>query len=342
MQAADRTTTALTGIKPTGRPHLGNYLGMIRPALDLAQRHRAVYFIADDHALTTIAEPRRLETLIYDVAATWLALGLDPNQAIFYRQSSIPQIFELAWILSCVTAKGALNRAHAYKAALAANTAGGRDPDADISAGLFYYPVLMAADILTFDTDIVPVGRDQRQHVEIARDIAVAFNRRFGSVLKLPEALIRKEGWAVPGIDGRKMSKTYGNTIPVLAAPEELKAAVMRIVTDSKRPEEPKDPERCNLFAIYRHFALPERVEELRTLYHNGGAAYREIKEELVLLLDRHFAPARERYNEWIADRRRIDVVLDAGAARARPVAARTLDKVRRAVGIDSSASPLI
>jgi tryptophanyl-tRNA synthetase len=243
---------SLTGIKPSGTPHVGNYLGMIRPALELARTYQALYFIADYHALTTVRDRETLRYQTYEVAATWLALGLDPDKVIFYRQSDIPEVMELTWILSCFTAKGLLNRAHAYKAAADENVAAGKPPDDGINSGLYFYPVLMAADILLFGSHYVPVGADQRQHVEIARDIAIAFNNNYGEILTVPEAVIREEVMTIPGLDGRKMSKSYDNVIPIFAPAGELRKSVMRIVTDSRRPEEPKDPEGDNVFSIYR------------------------------------------------------------------------------------------
>ena len=335
MNTTNGTSIVLTGIKPTGRPHLGNYLGTIRPALELARNHRAFYFIADYHALTTVRDPERLNHLIDEVAATWMALGLDPREVVFYRQSAVPEIFELTWILACNAAKGLLNRAHAYKAAVDMNQLAGNDPDAEINAGLYNYPVLMAADILAFDTDQVPVGRDQVQHVEIARDMAGTFNHTFGPVLKIPQALIREDVETVTGLDGRKMSKSYGNQIPILVPPEELRRLVMRIKTDSRRPEEPKDPDTCNVFAIYRHIAPRADVERVRKLYLEGGLAYKEIKEELGTLLAEYFAPARRRFDDLMADRGRIARILAEGAVQARETARRTLLRVRQAVGID-------
>jgi tryptophanyl-tRNA synthetase len=270
---------ALTGIKPTGRPHIGNYLAMYRPALDLMENHLGMYFVADYHALTSLHDPAALRELVYEVAASWLALGLDPEKAIFFRQSDIPEIPEFTWILSCFTSKGLLNRAHAYKDAVDENLNLGRDPDEGINAGLFYYPVLMAADILLYGSDVVPVGLDQKQHIEITRDIAEAFNRTYGNVLKVPEGLIREEVMKIPGIDGRKMSKSYDNTIPIFATEKELRKRVMRIVTDSKSPEDPKDPEGDNLFTLLRFFASPQRLEEIRDLYVFGGAAYGALKK---------------------------------------------------------------
>ena len=327
----------LTGIKPTGRPHLGNYLGTIQPSLALAQKHRAYFFIADYHALTTMRDPVRLEALIRELAATWIALGLDPGNVTFYRQSSVPEIFELMWVLACLAAKGLLNRAHAYKAAVEINREAGRDADADINAGLYNYPLLMAADILALDARWVPVGADQQQHVEIARDLAAAFNQAFGPILRMPRALIPEAVRTITGLDGRKMSKSYGNEIPVMAGPDKIRKRVMRIVTDSRPPEEPKDPDRCNVFNIYRHFAPKIDIERVRHQYLNGGLAYRQIKEALGDLLDRHFEPARARFADLMADKVRLAGILTSGADKARVNARRTLTRIRQAVGIGTS-----
>lgn len=326
---------ALTGIKPTGRPHIGNYLGMYRPALDLMQNYQGMYFVADYHALTTMHDPAALKELVYEVAASWLALGLNPDEAIFFRQSDIPEIPEFTWILSCFTSKGLLNRAHAYKAAMDENTAIGRDPDEGINAGLFYYPVLMAADILLYGSDVVPVGLDQKQHIEITRDIAEAFNRTYGNVLKVPEGLIQESVMKVPGIDGRKMSKSYDNTIPIFAPEKQLRKQVMRIVTDSKTPEDPKDPETDNLFSLLRFFASPQRLEEIRLLYVNGGAAYGALKKELADLILDHFANARTRFDALIQDKAYLDKVLLEGAQKAREMGIPYLQAARKATGID-------
>ena len=326
---------SLTGIKPTGRPHIGNYLGMYRPALDLMKNYLGMYFVADYHALTTMHDPESLQDLVYEVAASWLALGLDPDEAIFFRQSDIPEIPEFTWILSCFTSKGLLNRAHAYKAAMDENLALGRDPDEGINAGLFNYPVLMAADILMYGSDVVPVGLDQKQHIEITRDIAEAFNRTYGEVLKVPEGIIQESVMKVPGIDGQKMSKSYHNTIPIFAPESEVRKRVMRIVTDSKRPEDPKDPDEDNLYALLQFFASPERLRQIRELYVNGGAAYGELKKELADLILAHFADAREKFNALMADRSHIDQVLLEGAQKARQIGAPYLEAVRKATGID-------
>jgi tryptophanyl-tRNA synthetase len=324
---------ALTGIKPSGTPHVGNYLGMIRPALELARHYQALYFIADYHALTTVRDGKEMKKLTYDVAATWLALGLDPEKVIFYRQSDIPEVMELTWILSCFTSKGLLNRAHAYKAAVDENLAIGVPPDEGINSGLYFYPVLMAADILLFNTNFVPVGLDQKQHIEIARDIAQAFNSTYGNILTIPEAAIREEVMTIPGLDGRKMSKSYGNVIPMFAPANKLKKSVMRIVTDSRSPEEPKDPETDNVFAIYRHFASEEDLERVRQRYLQGGMAYSEIKGELFERLEQTFGSARARYDEYMQDWGYLDQVLSKGAEKARKMAVPLLARIRKAVG---------
>lgn len=327
--------TALTGIKPTGTPHLGNYLGAIRPALALVEEYRPYYFIADYHGLTTIREPEKMKQYTYEVAATWLALGLDLDEVVFYRQSDIPEIFEFTWVLSCFTGKGWLNRAHAYKALAEANQEEGRDVDEGVNAGLYNYPVLMAADIIMFGTQVVPVGQDQKQHIEIARDIASAFNHIYGETLVVPEALIRDDVATVPGLDGRKMSKSYGNTIEIFARPKQLRKQVMRIVTDSLRPEDPKDPETNNIFNIYRHFATPEMIDENRKKYTEGGYGYGDLKQELFELLDETFAGPRERYNELMANPEEIERILKHGAEQAREIAVPLMQKVRAKIGID-------
>jgi len=326
---------ALTGIKPSGTPHIGNYLGMIKPALDLAKEFQALYFIADYHALTTGKDPDNLKRLTYDVAATWLALGLDPEKVILYRQSDIPEVMELTWILACFTSKGLLNRAHAYKAEVDENLSKGLSSDEGINSGLFFYPALMAADILLFDTNFVPVGLDQKQHIEISRDIAQAVNNNYGDVLVLPEAVIKQEVMTIPGLDGRKMSKSYDNVIPMFAESNKLRKRVMRIVTDSRRPEEPKDPETDNVFAIYRHFAEQEDIERMRQGYIQGGMAYSQIKSELYELLEERFAVPRQRYEELMQDWDYLDQVLLKGAEKARKTSVPKISQVRKAIGIE-------
>ena len=325
---------ALSGIKPTGTLHIGNYLGMIKPALDLIEKYQTLYFVADYHALTTLKDKDRLNLYVYDVAATLLALGINTEKVIFFRQSDIPEIFELTWILNCFTPKGLLNRAHAYKAAVDDNLSAGRQPDADVNAGLYNYPVLMAADILLYGSHFVPVGQDQRQHVEIARDIAITLNNTCGEILTVPEPLIQELVMTIPGIDGRKMSKNYHNTIPIFADPKALRKQVMRIVTDSKRPEDPKNPDECNVFNIFKYFASPEAIESRRNVYLKGGLAYSEMKQQLYELLNELFGGRRNTYRQLLGDKNHLDRILNQGAAKARAIAGPVLQRVRRAVGI--------
>jgi tryptophanyl-tRNA synthetase len=324
---------AVTGIQPTGTPHLGNYLGMIRPALKLAQEYEALYFIADYHALTSVKDGAEVRRLSYEASATWLALGLDPARSILYRQSDVPEVCELAWVLSCVTPKGLLNRAHAYKAAVDENRRLDRDPDAGINTGLYNYPVLMAADILLPQGDAVPVGLDQKQHLEMAADIAEAFNAIYGPILTVPQPIIDPAVMTIPGLDGRKMSKSYGNVIPILAPPDELRKAVMRIKTDSRRPEEPKDPDTDLIFQIFRHIAPEPAVQTMRAGYERGGLGYGQAKEELTLALDDVFRLPHERYVEILGDCATIDRILREGAERVRARGAEVLRSVREAVG---------
>ncbi|MBK9122215.1 MAG: tryptophan--tRNA ligase [Chloroflexi bacterium] len=331
---------SLTGVKPSGTPHIGNYLGAIQPALELSKTYKAHYFLADYHALTTMRDPAEFRHANHELAATWLACGLDPDDVVFYRQSDIPEIFELTWILACNAPKGLLNRAHAYKAAADANTETGRLVDDGINMGLYNYPILMAADILIADTDLVPVGQDQKQHIEITRDIAIAFNAVYGDTLVLPDGLISEEVATITGLDGRKMSKSYGNVIPLFAPPDELRKTVMRIVTDSRRPEDPKDPDQDNIYAIYKHFAAPERLAEVRALYLNGGLAYGKMKAELFEVLNAYLSPMRAKYDALMADTAQIDAILADGAVKMREIAAGVMDRVRAAVG--KSAVPTV
>jgi tryptophanyl-tRNA synthetase len=326
---------ALTGIKPSGTPHIGNYLGMIRPALELARENLALYFIADYHALTTVKDGESMKYLTYEVAATWLALGLDPQKVIFFRQSDIPEVTELTWILSCFTSKGLLNRAHAYKAAVDENEAAGRSSDEGINAGLYNYPVLMAADILLYGSHYVPVGLDQKQHIEISRDIAETFNATYGDILVIPEGVIREEVMTIPGLDGRKMSKSYDNVIPIFAPAKAMRKQVMRIVTDSRRPEEPKNPEEDNVFNIYQHFASPQQVEKIRQGYLQGGLAYSAVKQDLYQVLEDTFGEARQKYDAMMQDWNQLDRILLEGAAKARDIAKPLMEKIRKAVGVD-------
>ncbi len=326
----------LTGIKPTGSPHIGNLLGAIRPALRLADEGlEAMYFIADYHALTTVKSAADLRQLTYEVAATWLAMGLDPERTQFYRQSDVPEIFELAWVLSCFTSKGWMNKAHAYKAAVAAaQERGEQDVDAEINIGVYSYPVLMAADILAFDVDLVPVGKDQVQHVEIARDIAQRINHVYGAeVLRLPKAKLDDTTSIVPGVDGRKMSKSYGNQIPLFAAPKQMKKVVNQIVTDSTPPEAPKDPDTSTIFQIFKAVASADEARALADRYR-AGIGWGDAKKALLDRLEVELGEARGRYDALMADPAKLDALLATGAAKARATARRTLDRVRTAIGI--------
>jgi tryptophanyl-tRNA synthetase len=281
-------------------------------------------------------DPKELSALIREVAAGWLACGLDPEKVVFYRQSSIPEVFELTTMLMAFTAKGLMNRAHAYKAAVQENAEKGDDPDAGVNMGLFTYPVLMAADIILFDSDIVPVGKDQVQHIEMAQDIAQSVNYNYKQeVLKIPEALVSENVAVVPGLDGRKMSKSYGNAIPLFIPETQLRKLIMRIVTNSQAVEEPKDPETSQIFLLYKLFAGPEEQAALASRYRSGGMGWGEAKEELFRVVNRELAPIRERFNAIIADSAALDRTLAAGAEKARPIAAATLRRFRKAAGID-------
>ncbi len=326
---------SLTGIKPTGNPHIGNYFGMYKPAIALTEKYLGLYFVADLHALTTTPDRKDLQHLIYEVAAGWLALGLNPDDSVFFRQSDVPEIPECAWMLSCLTSKGLMNRAHAYKAAVDKNLEAERDPDDGINMGLYNYPVLMAADILLYGSDVVPVGLDQKQHIEITRDIAENFNRTYGKTLKVPEGLFTKDLQDVPGIDGRKMSKSYGNTIPIFADEKTMRKQVMRIVTDSRTPEEPKNPDGDNLFQIFRLFATPERAEEVRQHYLAGGLGYGTLKAELSETILAYFGDARQKFNHYMQDTGTLDAILALGAVKARDIAIPVLKRMRKAAGID-------
>jgi len=327
---------SLTGIKPTGELHIGNYFGAIKPALELAERYDARYFIADYHGLNTMKNPEELRSTTRHVAAGWLAAGLDPEKVIFYRQSSIPEIFELATMLMAFTSKGLMNRAHAYKDAAQKNADKGSAPDDGVNMGLFTYPVLMAADIIAFDSDVVPVGQDQVQHIEMAQDIAQAVNANYGQpALKVPRAGVQKDTAVVPGFDGRKMSKSYGNTIPLFVPEKALRKTIMRIVTNSQAVEEPKDPDASQIFLLYKLFAGADELEALAARYRAGGMGWGDAKEELFRAVNRALSPMRERYDAIMADIPALDKTLALGAERARAIAAATLKRFRKAAGID-------
>lgn len=331
-------TRILTGITTTGTPHLGNYAGAIRPAIAASRAADAdsYYFLADYHALIKCDEPLRIQQSRLEIAATWLACGLDAERVTFYRQSDIPEIPELTWLLTCVAGKGLLNRAHAYKASVDKNLENGEDPDAGVTMGLFSYPILMAADILMFNAHKVPVGRDQIQHVEMARDIGQRFNHLFGQgreLFTLPEAVIEESVATLPGLDGRKMSKSYDNTIPLFSSAKELKSTIARIVTDSKLPGEPKDPDDSHLFTIYQAFANPAQLAEFRAELVDG-LAWGEAKQRLFQLLDGELSEARERYHALMARPGDLEDILQAGALKARKVATPFLGELREAVGL--------
>jgi len=323
----------LTGITTSGTPHLGNYVGAIRPAVLASQREEreGFYFLADYHALVKNQDPERLRQSRQEIAAAWLALGLDTERATFYRQSDIPEIPELAWTLTCLTAKGLMNRAHAYKALAQANDED--DPDRGITMGLFSYPILMTADILMFRATHVPVGRDQVQHLEMARDIAQRFNHHYGNHLTLPEVVVDDDSKVLAGLDGRKMSKSYENTIPLFESAKKLRKSVMKIVTNSLEPGEPKDPEGNTLFEIHKAFATASESAAYRQALVDG-IAWGEAKQVLFELLDGELAEPRERYGELMSNPGQIDKVLAAGAERARETSRVVLDEVRRATGI--------
>lgn len=336
QQTVPKKTTVLTGVKPTGQPHIGNYLGAIRPALEFSQQPNSEtwFFVADYHALTMNPDPKKFREQIYDLAATWLACGLDPERTVLYRQSDIPEVMELNWILACCTPKGLMNRGHAYKAKVQENQEAGKDDlDFGVNIGLYTYPVLMTADILMFNADKVPVGEDQIQHLEYARDIAQKFNRLYGNVLKVPAQVVQKLNANVPGLDGRKMSKSYENVIPLFEEPARLKKLVARIKTDSLPPEAPKITEGSILFELYQSFGTPEQIEALRQKFANG-VSYGAVKEELFHVMDAHLAPGREKYKQLMADKGEIDRLLQEGARRAREVASANLTKIRKAIGI--------
>ena len=328
----------LTGISPSGTPHLGNYVGAIRPAIAASRQPGAesFFFLADYHALITIADPARLQRFTLETAATWLAAGLDPDKVLFYRQSGIPEILELTWLLSCIVGKGGLNRAHAYKAAADKNIVEGRHPDDGVNMGLFLYPVLMAADILIFKANSVPVGRDQIQHIEMARDIAARFNRLYGEHFVLPEAAIDDSVAILPGLDGRKMSKSYDNTIPLFAPATKLKKLVFSVVTDSSEASQPKESEGSSLFQLYRVFASGEQAEAMRAAFA-AGISWREVKLALFERIDAELSPMRDRYEELMADPTGIEQRLQEGAVKARGLAAPFLGELRQAVGLRRS-----
>ena len=328
----------LTGITTTGTPHIGNYVGAIRPGItaskDLSTKH--FYFLADYHSLAKNEDPDKIVRSTLEIAAAWLALGLDTEHAFFYRQSDIPEILELTWILTGMTAKGLMNRAHSYKAAVDANVeGGGKDPDKGITMALYGYPILMAADILMFKSTKVPVGRDQKQHVEMARDVAQRFNHHYGETFVLPEAVIGENTAVLKGLDGRKMSKSYNNAIPLFADEKSFRKLIMKIKTNSLEPGERKDTADSTLFDIYKAFATPQETAEIAKRYADG-IAWGEMKQMLFEYINDHIKPAREEYERLIADPAIVEAELVKGAARAREIAVPYMDQIRDAIGIRS------
>ena len=333
------TVRVLTGVTPSGTLHLGNYVGAIRPAIQKsrAEGTESFYFLSDYHALIKTSDPDRVEESRIQIAATWLACGLDPKRVHFYRQSDLPETLELNWILNCVTSKGLMNRAHAYKAKVEANEAAGEDPDNNVTMGLFCYPILMAADILIFKANFIPVGRDQIQHIEMCRDIATRFNQMYGNgeeIFPLPEALIDEDTAILPGLDGRKMSKSYDNVIPLFEGGEKaLREAIMKIVTDSKLPGEPKDPDSTSLTALYDAFATHEERNEFRRKLQEG-LGWGEAKVIVFEKINSEIGPMRERYEAYMQEPEKVEAILREGVERIRPMARALVDRCRNAVGL--------
>ena len=326
----------LTGVTTSGSPHIGNLVGAILPAIEASKSREtdSFLFLADYHSLIKNHDPELTHNSSFEVAATWLSCGLDPKKVTFYRQSDVPQIMELAWVLGCLTAKGLLNRSHAYKAAVANNDQeGSPDPDRGVTMGLFNYPILMAADILIFNADLVPVGNDQKQHVEMTRDIANRFNHHYGNIFTIPEDQISEDAGIIPGLDGRKMSKSYGNVIPIFTERNNLSKLIKRIKTNSLEPGQPKDPSDCSLFKILKAFGSPQEIEHMRRSYEEG-LGWGKIKEVITEIVDNKLTPFREEYHKIISDRHHLETTLREGAEKAREVAAPVLESVRGAVGI--------
>ena len=337
MTTSASSRRILTGITPSGTPHLGNYVGAIRPAVRASREAGTenFYFLANYHALIKCDDPARVQRSTLEIAASWLAAGLDPEHVTFYRQSDIPEIPELTWLLTCVTGKGLLNRAHAYKAMLDKNAAAGGEPDDGVSAGLFMYPVLMAADIVMFSARQVPVGRDQVQHIEMARDMAASFNHLYGEHLVPPEALVDDNVALLPGLDGRKMSKSYGNEIALFGPRDQLRKQILSIVTDSRAPGEPKDTEGSTLYTIYRAFADDDEAVAYAQAFADG-IAWADAKEQLFERIDQEIAPMRERYEHLMHHPQEVESILQAGAVKARAIATPFMQTLREAVGLRS------
>lgn len=326
---------SLTGIKPTGMPHIGNYFGAIKPALKLAENYESRYFIADYHALNAVKDKEQLKFMTYQVAASWLACGLNPKKSLIYKQSDISETFELSTILAAFTPKGLMNRAHAYKAKVDENSAKKEDPDANINMGLFTYPILMAADILLFDSDVVPIGKDQQQHLEMTADIAEAVNSNYKKELfKIPAAQIGKETQYIVGMDGRKMSKSYDNTIEIFLPEKKLRKKIMKIVTNAQSIEEKKDPESCNVFKLYKLFSSKKQQKEIADKYRAGGMAYSYAKQQLFEVMNEFLKPMREKYDYFMENTNEIEKILKAGSKKAREIAKRKIEFLRKEIGI--------
>lgn len=321
----------LTGITTTGTPHIGNYLGAIKPALNHAENYdESYYFLADYHAIIKNSDSKEVSDSVKNVALAWLASGLDTNKSYFYRQSDVPEILELSWILNCVTAKGLMNRSHAYKAATEANS---NDEDKGITMGLFSYPVLMAADILMFNATHVPVGADQIQHLEMTRDIAARFNHIYKKTFELPEAIIQSKKDTVPGTDGQKMSKSYGNIIPLLSSEKQLKKSIAKIITNSLEPGDPKDPTTCTVFKLYKYFASDELLEEFENDYKEG-IGWGDAKNKLFNIINNEMLPLREKYTSLENDKNLLNDLLHDGSRKVRPIAQEMLASIRDSIGI--------
>ena len=320
----------LTGIKPTGMPHLGNYIGALKPIIEQSKTHKTFMFIADLHALNTIHDAKQIKQHTYEIAAMMIALGLDMNNTVLFRQSDINEIYQLNTMLMNVTPKGLMNRAHSYKAAMDKNIANDEDVDAGVNMGLYTYPILMSADILLYNADIVPVGADQKQHVEFARDIAGYFNHTYGNVFKVPEPVIGKDTGLIPGLDGRKMSKSYDNTIALFAPEKELKKKIMRIITDSRLPEEAKNPDESTIFQLYKHFASESEIADFADMFRRGGLGYGTAKTMLFEKINSVLAEPRAEYERLMANTDELDTILQNGAKMAAMVAEKTMQRVKK------------
>lgn len=325
--------TVLTGIKPTGRVHIGNYFGAIKPAIELSEQKdtKCLFFLADYHALNMMKDAKKFKEVCYDAAASWLACGLNTDKVLFYRQSDIEEVFKLNWIISNVTPKGLMNRAHAYKAMVENNIKNGVDADAGVNMGLYNYPILMAADILLMDSNLVPVGLDQKQHVEIAKEIARMFNSNYGETFVMPDEMISKSVGTILGLDGRKMSKSYGNVIPLFCTEAELKKTINRIVTDSTPVDEPKSID-CSIFKIYSLFANEKQIEEMKEKFATG-IGWGEVKKQTFEVANAMLAPMREKYDYYISHPEVIDAIFAKSAEEVRKIARATLNRVEKAIG---------